>query len=158
LSANEYKVMLASPAWCSIPAVKVRSCVVDRGISTVFDLLHIGYTLAASVKEALKSPCRPVWLSGLDPKADLDTNDVRDLRSLLSKGGKLLLLEQWSRVAYPVPGYIKGSLAATEGTFEYGYSERRCSMGWRPWTCVISTRLIKRGAHRMQGGAEGKAG
>ncbi|MBN9381131.1 MAG: hypothetical protein J0H74_10210 [Chitinophagaceae bacterium] len=113
LSANEYKVLLASPAWCRVTGGG-RVVLVDRGnIRPVFDLLHIGYIQAASVKEALEQPADVYVFNGLD---SLDPAEVQGIRMLMAKGGKVLLLDH-EGVMSPVlfPEYIKGKIVATEG-------------------------------------------
>jgi hypothetical protein len=113
LSANEYQVLLAAPDWGSVPA-GIRVVLVDHGdVRPVFDQLHIGYTLAASVKEALGQPADVYVFNGL---GSLDSSEVREIRSLVSKGGKLLLLDNKGVVSPMLfPEYVKGKLAATEG-------------------------------------------
>lgn len=110
LSTNEYKILLASPGWCKPPANK-RIVLVDKGnIRPVFDSLHIRYTPAASVKEAANDPADVYVLNALD------TSEVGEVQALMSKGGKILLLDHDGSISPLLfPEYIKGALKATEG-------------------------------------------
>ena len=113
VSANEYKVLLAQPDWCKAPAANGKKLIlVDSGnIQPVFDRLHIPYILAGSVKEALQHPADLYILSG----TGLDPDDVKDLRSKVSAGGKLLLLDNGTASPVLYPEYIRGRFLPTEG-------------------------------------------
>lgn len=114
LSTNEYKVLLARTDWATDRGRK--PVVVDRGaICAVLDTLHIGYSRAASVKAALAGGADLLVLNGLEPGRDLDSADVRGLRSMVARGGRLLVLDNGSLSPVLYPEHIKGSLEATEG-------------------------------------------
>jgi len=114
LSTNEYKILLARTDWATDRGRK--PVVVDRGaVCAVLDTLHIGYTRAASVKAALAGGTDLLVLNGLEPGRDLDSADVRGLRWMVARGGRLLVLDNGSLSPVLYPEHIKGSLVATEG-------------------------------------------
>jgi hypothetical protein len=115
VSANEYKIVLANKEWNSLKSNKNKKIVlVDRsGVKPVFDFLKIKYAIAASVNVALQQEADLYVLAGIDT-AGINDEAVQQLRSLVAKGGKLLLLnaEAVSKAIYPE--YIQGWFKSTE--------------------------------------------
>jgi beta-galactosidase len=121
LSTNEYKIILGSRGWVGTVRTSEKKLVLyaPDSISAVFDVLHIPYISAHSLKEALTQKADLYVFSGLPPGKGSDRDDrqkeeLRGIRELMADGKKLLLLDAESYAAALFPEYIKGSFANAE--------------------------------------------
>jgi hypothetical protein len=88
---------------------------VDRSnIQPVFDLLNIPYTTATDVSAALQQTADVYVLAGIDSAA-INNEGIQQLRSLVAKGGRLLLLNSETVARTIYPEYIRGWFKPTEG-------------------------------------------
>jgi len=114
MSANEYKIVLAAREWNTVKTNK-KIMLVDRsGLKPVFDFLHIPYTEASSVNIALQQPADAYVLAGIDT-AGINSAEAQQLRMLVAKGGKLLLLNAVPAARAMYPEYIRDWFKPTEG-------------------------------------------
>jgi hypothetical protein len=116
ISTNEYKILLARKAWCSIKTDKPKKIVlVDRNnIRPVFDFLSVNYTIASSIKDALLTKADAYVFSGIDTN-DITSANVQELRSFVANGGKLLLLNAAAAAKLIYPEYVRDWFIPTEG-------------------------------------------
>jgi hypothetical protein len=114
VSANEYKLVLARKEWNAATSAK-KIVLVDRSnLQPVFDFLDLKYTTARDVNAALQQTADVYVLAGID-SADLNNEQLQQLRSLVAKGGRLLLLNGPSLAKAVYPEYIRGWFKPTEG-------------------------------------------
>jgi hypothetical protein len=114
VSANEYNIVLARKEWNVTKSVK-KIVLVDRSnIQPVFDLLNIPYTTATDVSAALQQTADVYVLAGIDSAA-INNEGIQQLRSLVAKGGRLLLLNSETVARTIYPEYIRGWFKPTEG-------------------------------------------
>ncbi|HTI07257.1 MAG TPA: glycoside hydrolase family 2 TIM barrel-domain containing protein [Puia sp.] len=126
LSENEYELLLAQKSWSQGSSSRYKKIVlVDYSNMTgAFQALGIPFTSAASVKEAAKTSADVYVFAGLDPGDNVAGNidsgkgtadDISLIRSLIEKGGKVLLLDAAAASGKLYPEYIRGVLTTTEG-------------------------------------------
>ncbi|OQP42919.1 glycosyl hydrolase family 2 [Niastella yeongjuensis] len=114
VSANEYKLVLARKEWNAATGTR-KIVLVDRcNLQPVFDFLNLRYTAATDVNAALQQTADVYVLAGID-SADLNNEQLQRVRSLVAKGGKLLLLNGPSLAKALYPEYIRGWFKPTEG-------------------------------------------
>jgi len=114
VSANEYKIVLAAREWNAVKTNK-KVVLVDRsGLKPVFDFLHIHYTEASSVSAALQQAADVYVLAGIDTTG-INSLEAQQLRALVAKGGKLLLVNAGSVARAIYPEYIRDWFKPTEG-------------------------------------------
>ena len=116
ISENEYKINIAQKDWSRStvnPAKKI--ALVDfNGMSKAMDFLKVKSTAFTTLTSAIASKPDLYVISGLD-SAKCTVNELSQLRSMLEKGTKVLLLNSpyASRKLYPE--YITGWIIPTEG-------------------------------------------
>jgi beta-galactosidase len=115
ISENEYKVNIAQNSWSAAtvnPAKKI--ALVDfGGIAKSLDFLQVKHTAFTTLTAAMTSKSDLLVISGLD-STKCSAVELTQLRSLLDKGAKVLLLNSpTAKKLYPE--YITGWIVPTEG-------------------------------------------
>lgn len=131
VSANEYEVLLAKKEW-SAPAAKGAGVPAAKGagafaadsrvvlvdftqMKAAFDFLHIPYTAAATVSEALTRKAGCYVFAGLDPDKNCSVDELAKLKAFVAAGGRVLLLDAPAAAKTLYPEYIRGWIVPTEG-------------------------------------------
>jgi len=125
LSENEYELLLAQKKWSAGPRSNKKIILVDYdNIRPAFEALDIPFTSAASVSEAVKMKGDVYVFAGITSGNNIPGNidsgkgteaDISLIRSLIEKGGKVLLLDAAASSGQLYPEYIKGKISTTEG-------------------------------------------
>jgi beta-galactosidase len=124
LSSNDYDVVLASKTWAldepgtaKGPSAGKPLSVVDFNgrLSGILDTLGVQHKTYPSLEAALTAPAQsasgPLVLSGLNA-GNTSLDDMAKIRTFVSSGGKVLLLNPGTMAAFLYPRYIKGLLDA----------------------------------------------
>ena len=118
LSSNDYDVVLADKEWTTQhPSGTQPLQLMDFNgrLSGVLDTLGIAHKTYTSVETALASAAQstygPLVLSGLNA-ANTSADDIAKIRTFVSRGGRVLLLNPGTMAGYMYPQYIKGLLDA----------------------------------------------
>jgi hypothetical protein len=117
VSTNEYKILLAKKQWSSLESAASKKIVLvdfNNNTKPVFDLLNIKTTVATSISAAVNMQADLYVFTGLDTAKNCSAEDARQIRSLVAKGGKLLLLSSPSASKAIYPEYITGWLTDLE--------------------------------------------
>lgn len=116
VSVNEYKIILAAKnAMTTNAATKIVLLDGSRNMKAAFDFLHIAYTQAATLSEALAMSAPVYVLAGLDPDKNCTVTELHKLRALIAKGAKVLLPDAAKAASQLYPEYITGFITPTEG-------------------------------------------
>jgi beta-galactosidase len=117
VSENEYKVVVAKKEWSESPVSKNKKVVLvdNTAMKDVFDSLKIKYTMAGSVSEALKLKADLYVFSGINPNSNCSVADIKQIRTLVSNGNKVLLLNSEEATKEMYPEYIKDWIVPTDG-------------------------------------------
>jgi beta-galactosidase len=112
ISENYYDILLANKAGLNAAQLTGKKIIVyDAGhkISPSLDFLGIKYLSAKTLTVALKQKAAIYVLSGLD-SASTSAEQVKDIRSLIAAGGKVLLSASGSLAPVLYPQYIRSLL------------------------------------------------
>lgn len=114
VSANEYDLLIASKDWNTTKEVKGKKIVLlDKNqTKDVFDFLNINYQEVEAIGDALKQKADVCVFAGVK---DCTDNEKQQIRSYVSKGGKVLFLNSKEGVKEIYPEYITGWIIPTEG-------------------------------------------
>ncbi|MFL9483900.1 glycoside hydrolase family 2 protein [Chitinophagaceae bacterium LWZ2-11] len=117
LSSNEYDLLLANKTWAQSAGGKNKKIVlVDfNDTKRTFDYLKINYSSATSISDALKVNADVCVLAGIDPLSNCSSDDIKQVRSFIEKGGKVLLLNSEAASKQLYPEYITDWIVPTEG-------------------------------------------
>jgi hypothetical protein len=117
ISENEYAILLAKKEWSQPAGSKDKKiALVDfNQMKAVLDYLKVNVTPAGSVGEVLKSKADLYIFSGLNPGSNCTEEEIKQIRALISKGNKVLLLHSEAAGKELYPEYIKGWIIPTEG-------------------------------------------
>jgi len=117
VSTNEYKILLAKKQWSGLQSAASKKIVLvdfNNNMKPVFDLLNIKTTVATSISAAAGTQADLYVFAGLDTAKNCSAQDIRQIRSIVAKGGKLLLLSSESASKAMYPEYITGWLTDLE--------------------------------------------
>lgn len=116
ISENEYKLTIAQKEWsCATinPAKKI--ALVDfSGMHTVLDFLKVKHTAYTTLSSAMASKPDLYVISGID-STKCSVVELSQLRMLVDKGAKILLLNSPEVTKKLYPEYITGWIVPTEG-------------------------------------------
>jgi beta-galactosidase len=117
VSENEYKIVLAKKGWSQPSVIDNKKVIlVDfDSIKASFDFVNIKYENAASVSKAVNTAGDLYVFSGLDQTKNCSSSELQQIRSLVAKGSKVLLLQSGKAAKEIYPEYIKGWIIPTEG-------------------------------------------
>lgn len=116
ISENEYKLNIAQKDWSrsSVNPVKKIALIDFNGIDKALDFLKVNTTKFTSLSAALKSKSDVYIVSGID-SAKFTVSELSQLRTLVDKGAKVLLLNSPEFTKKLYPEYITGWIVPTEG-------------------------------------------
>ena len=117
VSSNEYELVFAQKDWSQLKEQGEKEIVlVDfNDMATKFDALNIKYDLKQGVSGALKSEAEVSVFTGLDPYKNCTMDELKQIRLLVARGGKVLLLDSEKALKVIFPEYITGWFVPTEG-------------------------------------------
>ncbi|MBS1605087.1 MAG: glycoside hydrolase family 2, partial [Bacteroidetes bacterium] len=114
ISSNQYDITLATRQWAA-PTTTTTPVLVDfTGIHTAFDSLGIPYT-KTTLDEALTKHTGVFVLSGLKPDTNCTTQQLAKLKTLITGGARVLLLDAPAAAQQLYPQNIRGWIIPTEG-------------------------------------------
>lgn len=116
VSENEYNILLANKTWITntdISKDKKIILVDNNNISDVFDMMKMQYQKVNSISDALKIKSSSIVISG--DNADFDDSTKNQLRNFMSKGGKVVILNNEDIAKKIFPEYILDWIKPTEG-------------------------------------------
>ena len=116
ISENEYKLNIAQKDWsCSTVNPTKKIALVDfNGISKAIDFLKVKNTAFTNLTAAMASKSDLYVISGLD-STKCSVSELAQLRLLLEKGAKVLILNSPNASVKLFPEYITGWIVPTEG-------------------------------------------
>jgi len=115
ISENEYKILLAEKAWTQVVVPSTEKIVFSGFDETkkTLDFMNINYSNGNTITEALKMKSDVCILSGLDRHCS--DEEIRQIRSYISGGGKVLISDSPETVQKIFPEYINGFMIPAEG-------------------------------------------
>ena len=116
ISENEYKLNIAQKDWsCSTVNPTKKIALVDfNGINKAIDFLKVKNTAFTNLTAAMASKSDLYVISGLD-STKCSVSELAQLRLLLEKGAKVLILNSPNASVKLFPEYITGWIVPTEG-------------------------------------------
>lgn len=116
ISENEYKLNIAQKDWsCSTVNPTKKIALVDfNGISKAIDFLKVKNTAFTNLTAAMASKSDLYVISSLD-STKCSVSELAQLRLLLEKGAKVLILNSPNASVKLFPEYITGWIVPTEG-------------------------------------------
>jgi hypothetical protein len=114
LSSNAYDLLLATKSWNNLPAlIDKKLVVVDpaKKILPVLDFLDIRHAALASVKEAFHQKA-DVYILALPDSVAIPAADIALIKSVVERGGKVLILGKGNYASTIYPEYIRGVIEA----------------------------------------------
>jgi hypothetical protein len=117
ITENEYKITLATKDWAAGSKNNAPDMVlVDfAGIKTAFDFLSIPHKACATVSEAFKHQAPLYVFAGLDTTQNCSEAELRQIRTHIANGGKVLMLDGKEAAQALYPEHIAGWIIPTEG-------------------------------------------
>ena len=117
VSENEYNLVFAKKTWSRLAGQDHKKIVVVdfSQMSREFDFLGIDYERASSVRAALQIKANEYVFAGLDPGKNCSAEELQGIHTLISSGGKVLLLDSEKAAQDIFPAYITGWFKPDEG-------------------------------------------
>jgi beta-galactosidase len=117
IASNEYNILLAKKSWSQLTSNNNKHIVlVDfNKIKSVFSYLNIQNKLVSSVNEAVKVPADLYVFSGLNTAENCSDKEIQQIRDIVRRGGKILLLNSESASKAIFPEYVTGWITDAEG-------------------------------------------
>jgi len=116
VSTNEYKLLFAQKAFVQSTVTNKKIVLVDfNNIKKSLDFVGVNCVVASNVTEAMKIKADLYIFAGLNQDRNVSLPEIAIVRSLVAKGGKVLLLnsEKASKAMYPE--YITDWIVPSEG-------------------------------------------
>lgn len=114
ISANEYEIFISNKSWPQTVKSDKKIVVVDNGTSTTsFDFINVKYTKANNIQAALALNANLVILSSINK--DVPQVDLNAIKTYISQGGKIIILNSEDVSKALFPAYISGWITPTEG-------------------------------------------
>ncbi len=117
ISGNQYQLLAATREWSQpAPVIKGEIVLVDfENMKEVFDSLQITTTVSSSVSDALKTKADLYLFAGLDQTKNCTTEEIKQIREFVAKGGKVFLIDSEGAAKEMYPKYIRGWIVPTKG-------------------------------------------
>lgn len=114
ISVNEYDILLANKEWTNSTNTGKKIVLADKNnTSKIFDFLNIKYEKKDDIVSAVNAKADLLVLAGID--GNLDDNEVRNIKSYISGGGKVLILNSEEAAKAIFPEHVTGWIKPTEG-------------------------------------------
>jgi len=114
LSTNQYDITLATRQWSAPPANTTPILVDFSGMRNTFDSLRIPY-IPATIDEALTKQAPAYVFAGLKPDTNCTPQQLTKLKTLITSGAHVLLLDAPAAAKALYPASIRGWIVPTEG-------------------------------------------